>query len=78
MVSLVNVLLFPTLGFWIRLFDLHMLQELEEAEMELDLIQKEGALQESLKDSEEGHQLPHLASNISVVNMLFSNPFFPV
>ncbi|XVE62395.1 hypothetical protein DITRI_Ditri06bG0115100 [Diplodiscus trichospermus] len=36
--------------------------ELEEAEMEMDLIQKEDAVQQSLKDSEEGHQLPHLAT----------------
>lgn len=56
---------FPPFSFPDTIFDFHMLQELEEAEMELDLIRKEPALQESLKDSE-GCQLPHLASNLSV------------
>ncbi|XP_022718696.1 uncharacterized protein LOC111276964 isoform X3 [Durio zibethinus] len=46
-----------------------ILQELEEAEMELDLIRKEAALQESLKDSE-GHQLPHLATPVGDENRL--------
>ncbi|XWS58642.1 hypothetical protein CRYUN_Cryun08bG0052000 [Craigia yunnanensis] len=44
--------------------------ELEEAEMELYLIQKEGAVQESLKDSEEGHRLPHLATPVRDENRL--------
>ncbi|KAG4176144.1 hypothetical protein ERO13_A11G225700v2 [Gossypium hirsutum] len=43
--------------------------ELEEAEMELDLIRKEPALQESLKDSE-GRQLPHLATPVRDENHL--------
>lgn len=43
--------------------------------MELDLIQKEGAMQESLKDD---HQLLHPASNIYVVYMFFFCPIFPV
>lgn len=40
-----------------------MLQELEEAEIEMDILQKEHALQESPKDSKE-HQLPCLDSII--------------
>ncbi|KAK6243647.1 hypothetical protein QUC31_010056 [Theobroma cacao] len=44
--------------------------ELEEAELELDLIQKEGVLQESLKDSEDGHQLPRLATPVRDENRL--------
>ncbi|GLT36455.1 hypothetical protein SLA2020_108300 [Shorea laevis] len=38
--------------------------ELEEAELELDIIKKEDALQESSKDSRGGHQIPCLATSV--------------
>ncbi|KAJ7950647.1 Galactose-binding domain-like, Armadillo-type fold protein [Quillaja saponaria] len=39
------------------------MMELEEAEMELDILRKEHALQESANDSKDGHQIPFLASS---------------
>ncbi|XP_044498072.1 uncharacterized protein LOC123220115 isoform X3 [Mangifera indica] len=47
-----------------------ILQELEEAEMELDIIQKECATHESPKNSTEGHQIPTLAAFVKDDNRL--------
>ena len=50
-----------------------MLQELEEAEIEMDILQKEHALQESSKDSKKEHQLPCLDSNFLPLLLLDSS-----
>ncbi|XP_021895425.1 putative uncharacterized protein DDB_G0271982 [Carica papaya] len=44
--------------------------ELEEAEMELDIIRKEHAPQESLKDFKEEHRIPYLTSSVKDDNRL--------
>lgn len=42
---------------------MNLLQEVEEAELELNILQKEDALHASHKDTEDEHKIPSLSCN---------------